>query len=219
MNLRDQLLKAGLASKKQAKQAETSARLERRKNLKEERETGLSKEDEIKQLVKKEQEERKERDRELNLELEKQRREQEKFYQAQEIVISNDERDRHADLTYRFVVDNVFIRSILVTPLQLRKLAEGELGIARLAKDEDHEKFYLLAKEDCLRVKNLTPDMIICLHPSLQEGETLDYSWVDDEYFRKLFQEEYLRRSRLRTSQRDNYQRFRKDEQKQAHFG
>ena len=217
MSLRDQLQKAGLASKKDAKKAANAVRSERRKTLQDERQ-GIAKEDEVAQKIKEEIEERKERDKQLNQQIEQQRREQEKVYQAREIVLTHDVKDRYANLVYRFAIDGFHIRAIMVTHLQLRKLAEGEMGIASPDRNIDGE-FYLLTAANCRKVEALHPGLVLCLHEQLPEGETLDYSFVDEEYYLALFDEELQKRARHSSSTNaSRHQRFGQDDQRKIRF-
>ena len=214
MSLRDQLQKAGLASKKDAKKAANAVRVERRKTLQEERQ-GIASEDEVSAKIKEELQERKERDKLLNQQQEQQRREQEKVYQAREIVLTHDLRDRYGNLDYRFVVNAVYIRAIKVTMLQLRKLAEGELGIVALGGE--NEGYYLLTAADCHKVEALHPGLIVCLHGPLAESESLDYSFVEEEYYMVLFEEELQKRGRHGASS-SRGQSFRLDDQRKMRF-
>ena len=215
MSLRDQLQKAGLASKKDAKKAANSVRLERRKSLQEERQ-GIAKEDEVIKTIKETTHDRKERDKQLNLEVEQRRREQEKVHQAREIVLTHDIRDRYANLVYHFVIGGRQIRAIDVTQIQLRKLAEGEMGIATLDQSEDVE-FYLLPATDCRKIEALHPGLVVCLHEPLAEGETLDYSLVEEEYYSAIFHEEMQKRAGQRSNSSSS-QKFRYDDQRKMRF-
>ncbi|MBF0441473.1 MAG: DUF2058 family protein [Oligoflexales bacterium] len=176
MNLRDQLLKAGLVSKKQAKKAENTARVENRKKTKAMKNIDSPEELESEAIkkYKAEIEERKIKDKELNAQIERERKEREKVYRAKEIIIMRDQRDSwNADIVYRFVVDGDQIHSIVVTESQQQQLAEGTMGIARIITKND-EEYYLLSLDDCRLVNSLKEGLVVCLHPLLQPGEVYE---------------------------------------------
>ena len=158
MSLRDQLLKSGLVDKKQAKKAERSAK----KKQHQVRKGKAAEADELKRDIEKQRLEQKQRDLQLNREREQMRVEREKAFQASDIVLSNDQRDRsrQADQSYFFIADKRYVRNIEVTELQAELLARGKLAIATAGDDE----YYLIDDHSCLRVMDLKPDFIVCWH-------------------------------------------------------
>lgn len=165
MSLRDQLLKSGLANKKQVKKAENAAKKKQHHNQKGKKakksDQPPANDDELKQEIERQRQAQKERDRQLNLQREQERREREKASQAGELIVSRDCRDRRADTSpYYFVTPQKTIHAIEVTEKQQEKLAAGKMGIATL-QDED---YYLLSAEDCTRVQALKADFIVCWH-------------------------------------------------------
>src|SRR5687768_10535955 len=108
MSLRDQLLKAGLASEKQAKRADRAAREEKKRKRKTAKAEALPA-DEVQEKIKQELAERKERDRQLNLSREADRRAKEALIQAKEYVYAHDQREWRADQPYYFLRGEGFI--------------------------------------------------------------------------------------------------------------
>lgn len=167
MSLRDQFLKAGLVSKKQAKKATNKAKVEKRqqdKELSKGQKKSKSPQDHESEVVKQykvQMEQQKEKDRQLNQEIENLRKEKEAFYRAKELIITRDQTSKWADIVYRFIVNEKNIHSVRVTEEQLELLAEGSIGIARIDKDDN---YYLLSLSDCQLISSIQDGMIICLH-------------------------------------------------------
>jgi len=164
MNLRDQLVKAGLTSKKKADKAGKQARLEqhrKKKKKKKKGETAVA--DEIAQKVSAKQEAKKERDRELNKKLEIERQQKERTEHAHHLALARDQQDFKADIRYHFVIDGKYIHFILVNESQQRELEKGAMGI--VDADPGSRDYRLLKLQDCEEVKAIAPDYVVCLHP------------------------------------------------------
>lgn len=163
-NLREQFLKAGLVSKKQAKKAENIVKVDNKKKQKAVKKGLISADEEsdaIKQY-KQEMEDRKKLDQELNAEIERKRKAKEQVYRAKEVIITRDQTEKwDASIVYRFIVDQVKIHKVMVTPRQQQMLAEGYMGIAKVA---ENEHYYLLGRADCKLVMGLAEDLVVCLH-------------------------------------------------------
>lgn len=168
MSLRDQLLKQGLATKKQARKADQEARQAKKKNKKKKKkktDQDVEARDEISVAIEQKQQEQRERDRRLNQEIEEKRRAAEQQARIKEIIITHDLREQRADVPYYFIEDSRYIRCFQVTEHQLNKLAKGQLGIVTL-KDEE---YYLLDRDDCEKVREAREELILCLHESEPE--------------------------------------------------
>jgi len=130
-SLRDQLLAAGLATKKQAKQADHS----RRQQKKARQQSGKNNSAKIvtpADLAREAAERKAEKDRKLNEKREAQRIRKERQAQIRQLVESNRLDRKDGDLTYRFKLGSR-IEKIYVTEKIQKGLARGELGIVRLA--------------------------------------------------------------------------------------
>ncbi len=158
MSLRDQLLKKGLASKQQAKKAAKAAKKkEHQQNTAKKLPASEVPPDEIKLQIAKDLDARKEKDRLLNQEnLRSQQR-----LKAVQIVFSFGELESAgARIPYFFKRDDNAIESVYVNKKQQSLLSEGKLGIATLLDD----RYYLLDKDNCLQLKLLRPELLVCFH-------------------------------------------------------
>lgn len=131
-SLSDQLLKAGLASKKQARKADQA----RKRKEKLQRHNKQATTDESTRLAQQAMEKQAHRDRELNRQ--KQRAAEQKAITAQIrqlIELNRLDRER-ADTSYQFT-DGPTIRQILVTDKMRQQLLQGQLAIIRF--DDGYE--------------------------------------------------------------------------------
>lgn len=163
MSLRDQLLKAGLANKKQAKKAAKAAKKQQHDKLKHSSEQNSSQtpSDAISEAIEQQQLERKIKDQALNRKIVEERENREHLYRASEIIVSRDFMDQRPNYTpYYFLVQKTVIKHIYASDLQHSKLASGEYGIATTGP----ENFYLLRRADCEIVRQIHPKFIACLH-------------------------------------------------------
>lgn len=160
MSLRDQLLKAGVASKKQAKKAASEAKLEKRKKNKQKKAKGTPQEkDEIQLELEKKRVAQKERDRELNKAREEQRQIHEMRARISNIINSGAIYDLKADVDYFFLVNDTVIKKVRVNEEQMTKLSKGLLGIV-----EWNEDFHILTQDKCSKISEFMPHAIRCLH-------------------------------------------------------
>lgn len=163
MSLRDQLLKAGLADKKQAKKAAKAAKKKQHDKLKNSSEPTKSpiQKDDISADIEQKQLERKLKDQELNKRIIEERESKEHLYRASEIIVSRDLMDsRPTHTPYYFIKQENLIKHIYASDLQQSKLAAGEYGIATTGPDS----YYLLRRADCEIVKQIHSKFIACLH-------------------------------------------------------
>ena len=163
MSLRDQLLKAGLADKKQAKKAAKAAKKKQHEMSKAASNANLitPTQDDISDQINKQQMERKLKDLELNKKIIEEREQREQLYRASEIIVSRDLLStKPNNEPYYFTAGGNEIKRIYVNDFQQSKLASGEYGIATTGKDQ----FYLLCKEDCEQVKQVHSKFLVCMH-------------------------------------------------------
>lgn len=169
MSLRDQLLKAGLANKQQAKKAARAAKKMQHKKLKAKADdpSAAQDDDDLSKEIQAKLSAQKERDKKLNEEIERQRREREKVFRAGDLIVSRDliESSSYSQ-PYYFLVNEKYIHSIQVSDYQQAHLENGRMGIA----SPNDGRYYLLSLDDCLEVMKLAPEYVLCLHPA-EEGK------------------------------------------------
>ncbi len=126
-SLRDQLLKAGVASKKQHQQARTQKKQQKQQGVDLQSEQRRRLDDERKQQI--------ERDKDLNRQREAERVEKEKQAQVRQIIESNRVARQDGETAYNFV-DNKKIKKWYLKDKQVQELTCGRLAIARLGEDD-----------------------------------------------------------------------------------
>lgn len=126
-SLRDQLLKAGVASKKQHQQARTQKKKQKKQGVDVQAEQRKRLDEERKQKI--------ERDKELNRQREAERAEKEKQAQIRQIIQTNTIARDDGENSYSFV-DNKKIKKWYLADKQINELSSGRLALARLADDE-----------------------------------------------------------------------------------
>ena len=166
MSLRDQLLKAGLVSKKQAQKAEALNKKQghdSKKNKELAEVLSAEKQSEIDKI-----EEEKNKRRELDKELNKQRdiliHHRETLYRARQILNSNCLNDRKAQQAYYFAEKRT-IRKVMVTAWQREMLARGKMGIGKPMEDVD--EFYIIPLSAAKIIRDIAPNSLITLHSVL----------------------------------------------------
>ncbi|WP_028470723.1 DUF2058 domain-containing protein [Neptunomonas japonica] len=164
ISLQDQLLKAGLANKQQAKKAKAQKKKATKQDL-------AASSAEAQRNLENSRKEKAERDKELN-----KRREEEKAKKALEsearqliehhkIHISD-----KAEISYRFV-DGTLIKNIYVTADLHNQLARMQLVISKL-----DDKYYLISAEIADRVEARQPTWLIRLKPEEQPEQDDPYA-------------------------------------------
>jgi len=169
MSLRDQLLKAGLVSKKQAKQAETQTKLKEhqaKKNKLVAEELALEKEAELRR-IEEQRAEKQQYDLELNRLREQQRIERENYLRCLQLMKSNAINENRASVIYYFLESERFVRKVMVTAWQKELLARGKLAIGRL--NEQVDEFLILPYTTAQTVLSLYPSFIITLHSEIPD--------------------------------------------------
>jgi uncharacterized protein YaiL (DUF2058 family) len=169
MSLRDQLLKAGLVSKKQAKQAESQSK-QKEHQAKKNKAVAEQVEREIEaeqRVLEQQREDKKRSDYELNMMREQRRQAWEDQLRCSQLMRSNAVNESKAQHTYYFLETNRFVRKVMVTTWQREMLARGKLAIGRL--DEDVDEFLILPYHVAQVVLQLHPAMVITLHPEVSD--------------------------------------------------
>ena len=176
MSLREQLMKAGLASQKQAKKAEADARkreydaLRNKESSKEEQAAVQAEADRIEI----EKEAKREADRLRNLSREAERQAHEARFRCAQLLRSNRLNESRADSPYYFVEhwNGVsFVRTLRVTTYQREMLARGKFAVARA--DPAVDEFTLIAAHTADTLATLAPEVLVLRHPELDDAEEL----------------------------------------------
>lgn len=174
MSLKDQLLKAGLVSKKQAQQAEANKRKQEhdsKKNqvlaqkLDEEKKQELS-------LIEEEKRQRQELDKELNKKRDLLIAQRENLHRAIQSINSNSLNTRNA-VEYYFFAEKNFVRKVLVTSWQREMLARGKYGIAR--PHEEVDEFVIVPLLTAKLLLNIYPEKLIVLHSEINDDMELEF--------------------------------------------
>ena len=166
MSLKDQMVKAGLVSGKQARQVAHSARVERSAHGTDEAQRAAQARAEE---VRREQEAQRGRDRALNRERQENQAEQEHLAQERDrrqALVAGALRDGRIEnwggiRTYCFT-DGARIESLGVSDDAARLLQEGRAAIVRT--DDPRAPYTLLNAAQALRLKAVVPERIVTLH-------------------------------------------------------
>jgi len=166
---REQLLKAGLATKKQAKAAaheENLARRQRRKEADGESEVPTPEQIAAQKAI----EEKRERDRMLNLEREAEQRAQALHAQSDDLIKQHELRNTKGPVDYKFA-DEGKVKSLLVSPEVQKQLRDGVTGIVWGSGG-----YHLVPRAAAEKIEERTPDRLVLLNTAT---ETLS---PDDPY-------------------------------------
>ena len=166
MSLRDQLLKAGLASADQAKKLNADVRKQehQRKKNKAIADEEAARQAEARRQAEAEAALKRERDRQLNLEREAEKQRRELAARARQLIDSHRLNHPDAEIFYNFLdSDGRWIRAIRVLPPQRKGLAMGRLAIVR--GDRHEFDFALAPRETALKLAEFAPERVLLLHP------------------------------------------------------
>ena len=177
MSLRDELLKAGLASADKARKLDADSRKQnhQRKKNKELADEEAARQAEARRQAEAEAARKREQDRRLNQEREAEKKRRELAARVCQLIDSHRLNDPKAEIYYNFFdSDGHWIRAIRVTPAQRKALAMGRLAILR--GDRDEFDFSLAPREIALKVVEFAPRQVMTLHaeddsPDLGEEE------------------------------------------------
>ena len=174
LSLRDQLLKAGLVSEKQAKQAGK----QKQKQERLEKKGQVEKDDSQRQAALAAQAEKIERDRELNRQQQEKAEQKARTAQIKQLI----ERSRLPKLTtddYYNFVDDKKVKRISVNDLMRDKLSRGSLAIVR------HGGAYeIIPRDAAVKIQERDPRRIVLLNTPTEEADEDDpyaaYNVPDD---------------------------------------
>ncbi|WP_067581774.1 DUF2058 domain-containing protein [Endozoicomonas ascidiicola] len=168
-SLRDQLMKAGLATKQQALQAKTS----NKKNKKQAKKSGEMTEQEKRRIeLEQEKQAKIEKDRELNRKLEDERQRKAVEAQVKQLIEANAlSRDR-GESKYKFVYEGK-IKKIYVTSEQQIKLERGLLALAMVGED-----FLVIPAPVASKVAERKPEAIV-----MQNDKSTDLTEDEEDWY------------------------------------
>ena len=168
---REQLLKAGLATKKQAKAVAHEENVGRRKRRKKNKGAAVV-ESEVSadlQAAQAAAEEKRLRDKALNEEREANRKAEALRAEVDDLVAKNRKKDTKRDIAYQFV-DGKKIKRVFVTEPVRLALANGDTGIV-----DAKGNYALVSRDIALKVEERCPERLVWLN----EPEEID---EDDPY-------------------------------------
>ena len=181
-SLREQLLKAGLVTEKQAKQSESSQRKQSHKIKKDKRlarEEANKKRSEEERRAKEEAAKR-EQDRALNFQRDAKQKRREDLARIRQLLSKHRQNHPDAELPYNFQAGKM-IRKVRVTEQQQRQLSAGRLGIVRNPQDEFD--FVLLPREVALKIAGIEQRALVLLYdegPLAAEDDWGDWEWPEN---------------------------------------
>jgi uncharacterized protein YaiL (DUF2058 family) len=181
-DLRSQLLKAGLVSEKQVKEAESVRRKQRK--VKRAKAAAAAPDPEVlrrKQELEEAKRLDRERQRQAHLARERNRQDRadaerqarEAAEQARRIIsqsgvaLSDD-----AEHEYRFLEEGRTVRTVLVTEQQRKALSRGEMGLAR--PHAHLNQWYVLERKAALRLRDVCPEKLLLLHEPADDEDEFD---------------------------------------------
>ncbi|KAB8031876.1 DUF2058 family protein [Fluviispira multicolorata] len=173
MSLRDQLLKAGLVSKKQAQKTEAANRKQTH-DSKKNKELADKLNDEKQSEIHKIEEEkntRRELDRELNRQRDLLMSQRESYYRSLQILNSKSLNDRSASECY-FFAEGKKIRKVMVNSWQREMLARGKMGIGKPHSEID--EFVIIPLTAARVLNDIYPQKLITLHSEIDDTEELE---------------------------------------------
>ena len=180
-SLRDQMLKSGLVSKKQAKNSEQQTKLNARKQQKKSKKNrNVIDENSISHLATQKREAEIANTKKLNIIKEEQRLQKELQAQIIDIIQRHKINDPNANITYNFVdSNNNLVKQISITDIQKQRLTNGYLAIVSL-----NDAYHLIPAPIAEKLLEQVPEIIVCYNKTEEEGEEddpyADYQVPDD---------------------------------------
>jgi len=174
-SLREQMLKAGLVSKKQAKKLEQQTKIKVRKQ----KNNNTIDTDSIAYQVAQKQKAEVARTKELNRLKEEERLQREFQAQIRDIIQRHRINKPNADITYNFIESGKLVKQISVTNQQQQQLTNGYLAIAYL-----DEAYHLIPAPIAEKLLERVPEIIVCYNNEqsrIEEDDPYaDYQIPDD---------------------------------------
>ncbi|HFD87633.1 MAG TPA: DUF2058 domain-containing protein [Gammaproteobacteria bacterium] len=163
-SLADQLLKAGMVNKQQARKAKAVKQKQERQRRHNKAETV----DEAKILAEKAQAEKVARDRELNRQRKESAERKAIAAQVRQLIESNRIEVEPGELAFNFTVDSV-IKTLRVTPTVHQQLTRGSLAIAALA-----DRFEIIPRPVADKISERAEEAIVYMGSEQADNEQDD---------------------------------------------
>jgi len=180
-SLRDQLLKSGVVSQKQAKKAEqevkskTHQQHKQKKKKKKSGQVEAADTESAAYLAAKAEEQEKARAIELNRQKQAEHRQKELQAQVRDLIESNHVNDSKAALTYHFTKKGKFVTKIPVNEEQRKQLINGQLAIATLEEDS----YYLVSADIAEKILERMPEVVVCFNKADEKTADADDPYAD----------------------------------------
>lgn len=174
MSLRDELLKAGLASSDQAKKLDSDGRKQdyrRKKGGKAPTDVEAAQQAETRRQLETEAARKREQDKQLNRAREAEKQRRELAARAHQLIETHRVNDPEAEIAYHFQ-DGRRIRTIRVTAAQRKALALGQLAVVR--GDRHEFDVALTPRAIAQKLTEFAPDRVLLLHPESSVIESDD---------------------------------------------
>lgn len=175
-SLRDQLMKAGLATKQQALKAKSNSKKKKRQAVK----SGEMTDQEKRRIeLEKERSAQAERDRELNRQLEAERQQKAVAAQVRQLIETNAISRAGGEVGYNFVVEKK-VKKIYVTDEMQDRLSRGLYAIGMLLEADGTETFSVIPAPVAKKIEERIPEAVV-IHDSPAEGLTSEEEdWYKD---------------------------------------
>ncbi len=170
-SLQEQLMKAGLATKQDAR----NAKAEKRKKQKQKKKKGTVEISELELQVQQAKAEKAQKDKALNRERQQEAQRKADIAKVKQMIKQHGLVDIAGEQSFRFTYDNK-VKEIVVDERARDALLAGKLGVCVL--DDD---FYLLADETVRRISAIDDSVVAYLY-ELKEDETSQELEEDDPY-------------------------------------
>ncbi len=168
-SLRDQLMKAGLATKQQALQAKTTNKKKKQQAAK----SGEMTDHEKRRIeLERERQAQAEKDRELNRKLEEERQRKASDAQVRQLIEVNALSRDGGEAEYKFVYESK-IKKVYVTNDQLTKLERGLLALAVLGED-----FLVIPAPVASKIAERKPEAIV-----MQNDKSGDLTEEEEDWY------------------------------------
>lgn len=176
-SLQDQLLKAGLATKQGARNAQA----EKRRRNKQKKKKGTVEVSELESQVEQARLEKQAKDKALNDEIKQQAERKADIAKVKQMIKQHGLTDIKGEIDFNFTFDKK-VKKVIVDEKARDALVTGRLGICVLANEQnDDEDYYLLADETVRRIANIDDSVVAYLYDRAA-GEAEPEMAEDDPY-------------------------------------
>ena len=175
-SLRDQLMKAGLATKQQALKAKSTSKKKKKQAVK----SGEMTEQEKRRIeLEQERAAQAERDRTLNKQLEDERQQKAIEAQVKQLIETNSISREGGEVGYNFVVDNK-VKKLYVTDEMQNRLSRGLLAIGILQAADGADVFHVIPAPVAAKINERIPEAVVIHDTKEQELTSEEEDWYKD---------------------------------------